>query len=304
MSTTETPAVTLDAEVLPLADYRAIREGKELPKIETPSAADAVKADAETAAVTETVETNLEEPGKAKPKGGKLNARFSELTAKIKTLETQLAGAKPGTGPTETPKIDAPVVVAPDPKDPEPDAAKFGDYVEWQKAWNRWDRRQETRQEKAQAAAAEQHNAVKAKAESWQSRVSEAAAELADFAEVAQNPDLPVSQVMAEAITDSEIGPKILYHLGQNPEDAARIAKLSPVAQVREIGKIEAKLAVDTPEADEETPEPLVKKPLAVSKAPAPHRPLAGAAAVSASKQIDTMTQAEYRAYREAGKIR
>lgn len=312
MNPTETPTITPDSAELSLADYRALREGREVPKAivdTTSSAADAANADAETAVATDATETNSKEETStdSKPaKSDKLNARFSELTSKIRTLESQLA-AKSGavrTDATPEPKVETPAAAA---ADPEPAADKFTDYVEWQKSWMKWQMRQEAREVKAAAAVAEQQNAAKVKAETWQSRVASATAELADFAAVAQNPDLPITQVMAEAITDTEAGPRILYHLGKHPELAAKIAKLSPVAAIREIGKIEAAITAADVAADSEDSEleaPSTKKPV-VSKAPAPHKPLGGSASsTNPAKQIESMTQAEYRAYRESGKLR
>lgn len=92
-------------------------------------------------------------------------------------------------------------------------------------------------------------------------RIEEAKEKYDDFEQVAQNRNLPVTSEMASAIVTSEIGPDILYHLGSNPKEADRIARLSPVAQVKEIGKLEAKL----------TAEPPTKK---VSSAPAPITPV------------------------------
>lgn len=83
--------------------------------------------------------------------------------------------------------------------------------------------------------------------ESYQDKVEAAQEKYADFYQVAQNPNLPVTGIMAEAITNSDIGPDILYHLGLNPKEAARISALSPVLQAKEIGKIEAKIASDPP---------------------------------------------------------
>lgn len=82
-----------------------------------------------------------------------------------------------------------------------------------------------------------------------------------DFEQVAYNPNLPVTEAMARAIQASEIGPDVLYHLGSTPSEAARISRLDPILQAREIGKIEARLAA----------EPLVKK---TSNAPAPIAPV------------------------------
>lgn len=309
--TPQTPALTLDSADLSQADYRALREGREVPKpveVEPSSpAADAATLTPAETAVEDGTEPNSEETPKQepKPKGDKLAGRFSELTAQIRELKTQLAAKS---GAVEASKIEVKPaavetpVIPPDPKDPEPDASKFDNYTDWQKAWMRWDRRQESRAEVVARAAAEQQTAAAAKASTWNEKVTAASAEMADFAEVAQNPDLPVTPVMGEAILDSELGPKILYHLGQNPTEAARIAKLSPVAQVREITKLEAMLSPETAKPADEKPQ---TKSTTVSKAPAPIRPVAGGASASNPvKSIDSMSQAEYRAYRESGRIR
>ena len=83
-----------------------------------------------------------------------------------------------------------------------------------------------------------------------------------DFEQVAYNPNLPVTDVMAQTIQASDNGPDVIYWLGSNPKEAGRIAALPPILQAREIGKIEAKLAASPP----------VKK---TSNAPAPIAPIA-----------------------------
>ena len=52
---------------------------------------------------------------------------------------------------------------------------------------------------------------------------------------------------MAETIQSSEIGPDLAYYLGSNPKEADRISRMSALAQAKEIGKIEAKLASNPP---------------------------------------------------------
>ena len=94
-----------------------------------------------------------------------------------------------------------------------------------------------------------------------------------DFEMVAYNPELPVTEAMARAIQASEIGPDVLYHLGTNPKDAARISRLDPILQAREIGKIEAQLGAAPP----------VKK---TSNAPAPIAPVT--ARTTGSPAFDT----------------
>lgn len=54
---------------------------------------------------------------------------------------------------------------------------------------------------------------------------------------------LVCTQVMADTMIDSEHGPAVAYHLANNPDEAKRIAALSPVAQIRAIGAIEGRLA-------------------------------------------------------------
>ena len=94
-----------------------------------------------------------------------------------------------------------------------------------------------------------------------------------DFEQVAYNPNLPVTDFMAQAIQASDIGPEVIYWLGSNPAEARRISGLPPILQAKEIGTIEAKLAVNPP----------VKK---TSSAPAPIAPVA--ARSSGSPAYDT----------------
>ena len=82
-----------------------------------------------------------------------------------------------------------------------------------------------------------------------------------DFDQVAYNPNLPVTDVMAQSIQASDVGPDVLYWLGTNPKEAVRISRLGPILQAKEIGKIEASL----------TSAPPVRKS---STAPAPIAPV------------------------------
>jgi len=96
----------------------------------------------------------------------------------------------------------------------------------------------------AKREAAKQQSQV---LESYQEREEAARDKYDDFEQVAYNPKLPITTVMAETIQSSEIGPELAYYLGSNPKDADRISRMSPLAQAKEIGKIEAKLAAEPP---------------------------------------------------------
>ena len=47
---------------------------------------------------------------------------------------------------------------------------------------------------------------------------------------------------MQQAIVESDAGGNLLYYFGQHPEECARIAALSPVGSILEIGKLSTKL--------------------------------------------------------------
>jgi len=64
----------------------------------------------------------------------------------------------------------------------------------------------------------------------------------ADFFELTQDRQLPVTQEMAEVIMDSDIGPQVAYYLAKHPDEAYEIARSHPAMQGRHIGLIESKL--------------------------------------------------------------
>lgn len=97
--------------------------------------------------------------------------------------------------------------------------------------------------------------------DAYHDREEEARDKYDDFEQVAYNPNLRVTGIMAQAIQVSDVGPDVAYWLGSNPKEADRISKLPELMQVKEIGKIEAKLSA----------EPVTKK---VSSAPAPIAPV------------------------------
>jgi len=136
----------------------------------------------------------------------------------------------------------------------------------------------------ARREAAKQQSQV---LESYQEREEAAREKYTDFEQVAYNPKLTITNVMAETIQSSDIGPELAYYLGSNPKDAHRIANLSPLSQAKEIGKIEAKLAADPP----------MKK---TTSAPAPITPVtarsSGGAAFDTTdpRSIKTMTDSQW----------
>ena len=93
----------------------------------------------------------------------------------------------------------------------------------------------------------EQHRQQTEILEAYHEREEEARTKYDDFEQVAYNPSLKITTVMAQAIQASDAGPDVAYYLGSNPKETDRISRLSPILQAKEIGRIEAKIANDVP---------------------------------------------------------
>jgi len=105
--------------------------------------------------------------------------------------------------------------------------------------------------------------------ESYHEREEEARNKYEDFEQVAYNPQLRITEVMAQTIQASDVGPDVAYYLGANPKEADRISRLSPYLQAKEIGRIEAKIAAEPP-AKKTTSAPAPIKPVTARASGAP----------------------------------
>ena len=112
------------------------------------------------------------------------------------------------------------------------------------------------RQQEAHATARRQLT------EGWEAKVTKAEAKYDDFDEIVGDlkPDSPWSM----ALMGAENGADIAHYLGTHLKEAERIVSLDPLSQIREIGRLQAKLEAEPP------------KPKAPSQAPAPITPVSG----------------------------
>lgn len=150
----------------------------------------------------------------------------------------------------------------------EPKAADYT-YGEDDAAFIRDQAKFEARQEYETATRErEARSQVEAVEKAWDDRQVAFAADKPDFFEKVSANDLPITPTMAQAIKTADDGPAIAYHLASNPDEARRLAALDPIAQVREIGRLEATLA---PPSSPNTPAAKT-----VSDAPAPPQKLRG----------------------------
>ena len=99
-----------------------------------------------------------------------------------------------------------------------------------------------------------------------------------DFDAVALNPAVPTSQTMVDAMRGENYA-EILYALGSDIQEATRIFNLSPVQQIKEIGKIEARIT---------TP-----KSTTTTSAPNPVPTITGVGGSPPAKDMGKMTRSE-----------
>ena len=165
----------------------------------------------------------------------------------------------------------------------------FDQYVAAKAEWIASKKINETLNERERRSAEERAAAAHYQAvDGWNQRLEKATAELPDFKEVIESSDVPMSDFMRDAIVESDLGPKVAYWLANNPEEAKKIASMSPLATVKAIGRIEERL-----ESQAKAP----KKPTA---APAPLKPVGGKASVQ--KDPGQMSDAEYLEWRKKGR--
>ena len=105
--------------------------------------------------------------------------------------------------------------------------------------------------------------------EAYSEREEKARDKYDDFEDVVYNPKLRITDVMAETIQYSDLGPDLAYWLGSNPKEAERIARLSPIMQAREIGKIEVRLS-DNPPVKKTTSAPTPISPVTARSSGSP----------------------------------
>jgi hypothetical protein len=115
--------------------------------------------------------------------------------------------------------------------------------------------------ERQVADAKNQEQARASIAQTVDSIYAEAEAESDDFDAEEFRKDIAskMSNLMADAIIESDISAKLLVHFNDNPKDVERIAALSIARQAVEIGKLEASLSSTTAPRKSAAPAPISK---------------------------------------------
>lgn len=165
-----------------------------------------------------------------------------------------------------------------------PTADQFTEYSDYIEALTEWKADQKIEAKFAEREAKQQETA---RATTWTERVTAVKAEIADFDTVMAGSSAPMTQAMAEAIRESDMGPRVAYHLAQHPEIATKMVGMSESAVNREIGRLEAILSAPKAEAP---------APKRITSAPIPPTPVgSGRSTVGDPAK---MSQADYLAWR------
>lgn len=131
----------------------------------------------------------------------------------------------------------------------------FDDYEKYLSAKFRYEAKQEYAEQKRldeetatkaqrERTVQEQHQKLVEKQSALRKMTEAAEKKYPDFYDkVFNQPNLPITPIIGEAIIESDVGQDVAYYLGTHPAEAERLSKLSPTAALREFGKIEASLS-------------------------------------------------------------
>lgn len=157
------------------------------------------------------------------------------------------------------------------------------DTDKWTKAMNAWTQTQIQTGVKQALQSERQTATVETNKAKFEERMDAFAKATPDIKVVLGNPSLPqLHKDAAALVVGSELGPQILYHLGKNPEKAARIARQSPIEQAAAVGRLEVELkTAKVPQRQ-------------LSNAPAPPTTTRGAGAAPISTTDPKMDLAEF----------
>lgn len=225
-----------------------------------------------------------EKPGadeNKQPKGGKKSVadRIGDLTSNWRTeqrradsektradrLEAELAAVKGGKAPL-TPQADT----AKDDTGPDPSQFDYGELdPKYIAALARHETAQALKAHRAEDDKARQSQAAddqRQKQATKQGELVKAGVKLHDdFDEVvmqgAREGKWDLSQHLGELLLDSEFGAQIAYDLAKDPDEAARVAKLSAVEQAKYLGRQEAKFEAAKPSQAGKTPPKVPQAP-------------------------------------------
>jgi Bacteriophage, scaffolding protein len=209
--------------------------------------------------------------------------RIDRLTRENEQLKQKLAALEPPKpAQAEPPKQD---------ELGKPKLRDFETLEAYQEALTDWKLDQREAAKKAEAAQAEVRIAEEKAQAGWKASEKAARAAHADYDDIVESVKPPEGisiPVIRQALLEEESGAELLYYLGTHPDEFKSIAEMQPIAAVKAIGKLSAKLS---PPSDGK-PQPKV------SNAPKPPAPLTRPAGNSKKDILDeNFARADYRTW-------
>ena len=124
-------------------------------------------------------------------------------------------------------------------------------------AWNdaRWEARQRAEQERQAKLTQEQQEQQRKQVLS--EKLTRYATETEGFADDVEAAGIQPSPTLVDYLVDSEKAGEVLHYLAKNPEHAAKLEGLSPVASARELVRIEQTLEAASKPIASKAPEPI-----------------------------------------------
>ncbi len=248
-------------------------------EVKTIDTADVTDVEVKTPKPTEPVEDAPKDDSDDKPAKPGLQGRIDELTRARRAAERDAAYWKAradGSGAPQTPAQPA-APAAPKREAFESDEAHEAALVDW-----KIDQKVDIKLRERQQSETVTRQATEI-AQSWQSKVEAARADIADFDSVMDAAEDQVAPHVAEILMKHNAGAKIAHHFAQNPEALEKINDMDVVQAAIEIAEIGAQFkAVKVP--------PVVEKQ--ISKAPPPAKPIGQGRSTNPS--LDEMSMDDY----------
>ena len=212
-------------------------------------------------------EAEQSKPTEERKQNPKLEKRFSELTkqreqAKAEAqaerqqreaLETRLRVLEQQAIPQQVQNFDE-----------EPQPGQFQDAFEYAKALAQFSTERALKERDQQEANRKENEERQKTLQSWSTKLEKMKADMPDYDAIVSTANVNVSNDIRDSILESDVGPRILYHLAEDLEYAQKLAAMPTRKALVEIGKLEK--LYEKNEAKQET---VVK-----SRAPAPIKPL------------------------------
>jgi len=248
---------------------------------------------------SEPEEAETAKPQEERKQNPKLEKRFSEITKQREEARAEAQRERDARLALEAriAALEKPQAPQPQAVEEEPQPHQFSDAFEYAKALT--DYRVEARLAQEKAAQVEARAQIERQKvyDNWSKKVVAAKAEMPDFDDMVQSAsDVVIPDHIRDAILESDVGPRVLYHFAENPEVVKSLSAMTPIRALREVGKLEARF-----EAKAE------KTPVARSKAPEPIQPIRANGKADVPITANGEFHGSYQAWKEArraGKIR